>query len=124
MITVKQGKLVLLDYFAICPDIRGGGIGSKALAMIREYYRDFILILEIESVNESSDNAEQRQRRNAFICQTDFCSLDWEASLFGIRMEVLTYGVQIDFDSYHDIYASTFGRKLSDNVKLYDQTQN
>ena len=61
---------------------------------------------------------------NAFICQTDFSSLDWEASLFGIRMEVLTYGVQIDFDSYHDIYASTFGRKLSDNVKLYDQTQN
>ncbi|HIX92448.1 MAG TPA: GNAT family N-acetyltransferase [Firmicutes bacterium] len=124
MITVKQGKLVLLDYFAICPDIRGGGIGSKALAMIREYYRDFILILEIESVNESSDNAEQRQRRKRFYLSNGFCSLDWEASLFGIRMEVLTYGVQIDFDSYHDIYASTFGRKLSDNVKLYDQTQN
>ena len=80
--------------------------------MIREYYRDFILILEIESVNESSDNAEQRQRRKRFYLSNGFCSLDWEASLFGIRMEVLTYGVQIDFDSYHDIYASTFDETI------------
>ena len=124
MITVKRGRLVLLDYFAICPDIRGGGIGSKALAMLRDYYRDHILILEIESLNEPSDNAEQRQRRKRFYLSNGFSPLDWEILLFGIRMEVLTYGEHIDFDSYHDIYASTFDETISDNIKLYDRIQN
>ena len=121
MITVKRGELVLLDYFAISPDIRGGGIGSKSLEKLREYYDDSILILEIESTLEPADNSEQRQRRKRFYLSNGFRPLDWEVILFGIRMEILTSGKYVDYHSYHDIYETAFDRIISDDVKLFGE---
>ena len=118
LITVKQGALVLLDYFAVTPETRGAGIGSAALAKLRDEYHGKKLILEIESTRVPSDNAEQRERRKRFYVSNGLTSLDWEVILFGVRMEIMTFGQDLDFDSYHEIYSKVFDKKIADNVKL------
>lgn len=118
LITVKQGELVLLDYFAVKPETRGTGIGSASLKKLRDEYPGKKLILEIESTKVPSDNAEQRERRKRFYLSNGLTPLNWEVILFGVRMEILTFGQDVDFDSYHEIYSKVFDRKISDNVKF------
>ena len=117
-ITVKCGGLVLLDYFAIAPELRGGGIGSLALKLLREKYPDRRLILEIESTLCPSDNPEQRNRRKRFYLTNGMRPMPYRVYLFGVEMELMTFGGEVSFDEYHSLFVEVYGNSAAKRVVL------
>ncbi|MCX4268291.1 MAG: hypothetical protein OSJ62_06455 [Lachnospiraceae bacterium] len=121
-ITILYRDIVLLDYFAICQDKRGKGIGSKILAKIKEKYAGKRLFLEIESVSErleglSKEERTIRERRKGFYSRNGMKETGLEVVLYGVSMEVLSAGGEIDFKEYLSLYVDTFGEKVAEKIK-------
>ena len=65
-IMLIYGSIALLDYFAVCPTQRGGGIGSRALELIKERYEGKAVLIEIEDTDEICEDRPMRIRRKGF----------------------------------------------------------
>ena len=74
-------RTALLDYFAVRCDLRGSGVGTAALQLIRDYYalRVQDLLLECEHPAEAPDPAVAR-RRIGFTCGPGRAPLRWRAA--------------------------------------------
>ncbi|MEH2944009.1 hypothetical protein VSQ32_14355 [Lachnospiraceae bacterium KK002] len=116
-VTVLHKDMVLLDYFAIVPGMRGQNAGSKALRLLKKRYPDRKLILEIEDPEEESDNREERMRRKAFYIRNNMVIMPCSLELFGIKMLLLTSGDRITFGEYREIYEAVFPGTIADNIK-------
>lgn len=117
-VTILHRDMVLLDYFAIAPERRGKGAGSKALVLIQQQYADKRLLLEIENTEGAADNQDERLRRKAFYLRHGMSAMPFHVSLFGVEMEILCHNCEITFPEYHDIFVSKFGSAIAGNVKL------
>lgn len=106
---------VLLDYFAVEEEKRGCGTGAKALHMLKEKYKDKRFLLEIELPDGKDD--EIKIRRKNFYLRNGMGETGQKVILFGVPMEILTTGFDIDFDEYLDIYKNTLGMFAAYNVK-------
>ena len=115
-ITMNSLDLVLLDYFAIDDSKRGKGHGSKALNLLQEIYADYRFFLEIERTDVEADNIEERKRRKAFYLQNDMTELNVHAVLFGVKMELLGYQCNVNFEEYRNLYISNYGNLARKNV--------
>lgn len=129
-ITMLDGDLVLLDYFAIAPECREGGVGSAAFGLLIARYEKKRFMLEIErtaaeSIEESvateepdeakrPEAAEQmmklRLRRKGFYLRNGMTLLPFWANVFGVDMEMLSYQCSIEFSEYRGIYEHVYGR--------------
>lgn len=117
-ITVLHKGLVLLDYFAICPKLRGQDIGSGTLRLLQERYAGKRLVLEIEDTDEEAPNREERIRRKAFYLRNGMSAMPFLVNLFGVKMQVLTNGADVSFEEYHGIYRASFPEEISSNITL------
>lgn len=116
-ITMKDGDLVLLDYFAIAEEKRGTGCGSSALSVLYAYYSGKRFFLEIESTKEDAENKQQRLRRKHFYLKNELHELGIEACVFGTNMELLGRNMHLTFDEYFSVYKNVYGLKKSEHVK-------
>ena len=111
VITVRYGNLVMLDYFAVSPALRGRGIGRTVLPLIRDRYADAIFFLEIERPVEGCDNYAQRVRRQAFYASAGMVSTSVCAHIYGTEMELLAFpedAASITFEGYAALLAALF----------------
>ncbi len=115
-ITMNGADLVLLDYFAVSADRRGGGIGSEALKALQEMYGDRRFFLEIESVEEGAATQTERERRKRFYLANGMQELGVNVTLFGVDMELLGYNCEVDFNEYRGLYFDTYGNWAAKNV--------
>ena len=109
MITLTDGKLVLLDYFAVSPRRRGGGIGARALEALRARCAPLPLCLEIEDCEEAgAPNPDQRRRRRAFYLR---CGMIPAARMhiYGTDMELLAAEEGVTFEDYRALLSRTLG---------------
>lgn len=133
-IMMLSGGLALLDYLAIAPDCQGAGLGGKTLQELRERYGEDKIVVEIEStaglepvtgMSESASgqgvedvqNAKDRLRRKAFYLRNGMTPMDYRVNLFGVEMEVLTYGRHLSYEEYYAIYTGILSKKLIGKVK-------
>lgn len=119
-VTIHYKDMVLLDYFAIEPQNRGGGVGSTALKLIQERYAGKRLLLEIESTQETCADLPQRERRKAFYLRNSMQVMPYTVELFGVNMEILTYACTVSFAEYHEIFERVFSAKAARYVKQID----
>ncbi len=112
-ITMNGSDLVLLDYFAICEEKRGQGLGRKSLRALQEQYRGKRFFLEVESLKVSADNMEERRRRKQFYLNNGMKELGVYAKLFGVEFELLGYDCEVDFDAYFSLYDTIYGKYAS-----------
>ena len=115
-ITMNSENLVLLDYFAISADKRGGGIGGAALRALQEKYKDCRFFLEIESVEEGAKTQKERERRKKFYLANGMREVGVDVTLFGVDMELLGYQCRVDFDEYRGLYHDIYGDWAANNV--------
>ncbi len=111
VITVTHGDLVMLDYLAIHPAMRGRGLGHAVLPMIKERFLDQHFFLEIETPSERCDNPVQRTRRKAFYRSAGMVETHVHAFIYGTDMELLAYPADaphITFDAYAALVAAYF----------------
>lgn len=107
---------VLIDYFAVVGGNRNKGHGGIMLDTIIEYYRDRGIFGEIEIADENADNNDQRKRRKQFYLRHGIVPQNVRVNLFGVNMELMAYGCQLDFDTYHKFYCENIGEFARDRV--------
>ena len=93
MLILSQGA-ALLDYFAVTPNRRGQGIGSRFLAELKTISQEFdvpYVLIEAEST-DSSETPEQlteRQRRLRFYKNCGCVLTPVYSLLFGVEYQIL-----------------------------------
>ena len=115
--------IALLDYFAISDDLRGQGIGSRAIKALQKIYAGKRFVLEIETTKKPCDDLEMRQHRKAFYLRNGLHTMDFDVNLFGVEMEVLSNGEYLNFDEYLDVYKNACGLKFADKIHLIRQIE-
>lgn len=108
-ITMAQGELVLLDYFAVSETQRGRGLGSRALRLLQQEYAGKRLFLEIESTETDAPNRPERLRRKQFYLRNGMSELGVHVSLFGVEMELLGFACILTFAEYQNLYTAVLG---------------
>ena len=102
--TMNSPRLVMLDYLAVSPNLRGQRIGSAALKELMRRYADREFILEIESPYEPGPDQPLRQSRKRFYVNCGMVPLHIMAEVFGVKMELLGQNTTIDFVRYRNFY--------------------
>ena len=126
VIMMLSGGRALLDYLAIAPDSQGTGVGSRTLQELRERYGEERIVVEIESTLGLGGSAEgnldgdkdKRLRRKAFYLRNGMVPMGFLVELFGVEMEVLTFGKKITFDQYYAIYREVLPQLLAKKIRL------
>lgn len=114
--TINGEELILLDYFAVDPACRGAGIGSAALGKLLEIYAGKGLFVEIESTGGTAPNREERERRKRFYLRCGLQRLNVTATVFGVRMELLGRGCQMDFERYRAFYRDNYSGWAAERI--------
>lgn len=117
-ITIIHNDMVLLDYFAVAPESRGKNIGSTALKLLFERYKNKRFVLEIENTEIECDNLEERKRRKAFYIRNGMSVMPFKVNLIGVEMEVLTHKCEVTYEEYYSIYKNTFSDKYCSKIEL------
>ena len=105
---VADGKMeeeqnrALLDYYAIAPEKRNGGYGSKGLEVLLERFKNYKYIFEIETQNEKAENAEERKRRKAFYLRNGLKETGLFVNVYDTDFELLTPDGELTFWEYVD----------------------
>ena len=116
-ITINGDRQILLDYLAVEKRWRGCGIGTGALAALRQHYEGKDVFLEIESVFEDVPDLSMRQRRKAFYLRSGLKPMEVMVYLFGVKMELLGYGDPISYAQYHRFYTENLGSWVASHIQ-------
>ena len=115
-ITVNELDMVLLDYFAISENKRSGGLGSRALKLLQEKYKDKRFFLEIECEDDKASNAAERVRRKAFYIRNGMSEIGVKANVYTVDMELLGYNCNVTFGDYEKLYHASYGNWIAGNI--------
>lgn len=113
--------IALLDYFAITDEMRGKGIGSRAIKALQKIYAGNRFVLEIETTKKPCSDLEMREHRKVFYLRNGLHTMDFDVNLFGVEMEVLSNADHLNFDEYLNVYKNACGLKFADKIHLIRQ---
>lgn len=99
LITDKDLTYVL--YIAIASNARSKGYGGHALAKIKERYPDNRIILNIEVVDETAGNYEQRVTRRNFYVRNGYKSSTFLYKDRWGLYEVMIHGDKVDKEEFY-----------------------
>lgn len=92
---------VLLDYFAVVPQLRGKGVGSRFFRELKGVFPQFeapCIFIEVESL-ESASSPEEREVRRRRIQFYQRCGCEETpifAHLFGVEYQIMTFPLEED----------------------------
>lgn len=115
--TINGEREILIDYFAVCQTERGKGNGRRMLKALIEHYSPRKIFLEIEIPYEGTSNYAERVRRKNFYLSVGLSEMGTRVKLFGVDMELMGNGVELDFDSYRDFYLKNYGKFAYDHIE-------
>ena len=119
VINMLSNQAALLDYFAISPEKRGGGYGSRALRLVLDRFKDKPLIFEIEKQDPSAENAVDRKRRKDFYLRNGVKETGLLVNVYHTDFELLTQDGNLTFDLYLKTLHNVLGEE---GVKLLNPT--
>ena len=111
-IIVVYKDIVLIDYLAVLPQLRGGGVGSKALEYARKMFDGKRIILEIETTKKPCEDLSQRIKRKNFYLKNGLTECGISVNLFGVEMELLKFNENVSFEEYLGMYRHMAGRLI------------
>ena len=118
IITINGEENILLDYLAVDEKQRGTGIGSEILRLMKAHYAGKGVFLEIESVYEECENKAERIRRKHFYEKCGMESMDVFVWLFGVKMELMSFGCKMTFEDYHAFYRDNYNQWAADHIQM------
>lgn len=113
-INMLAEKTALLDYFAIAPDRRDEGYGSRAVRALQKRFENQKYIFEIEMQDEDAPNAEDRKRRKAFYLRNGLKETGVFANVYHTDFELLTPDGKLTFDEYVEMLLTILGEEVVD----------
>ncbi|MCM1216275.1 MAG: GNAT family N-acetyltransferase [Lachnospiraceae bacterium] len=85
-------QMAYLSYLAIDGVCRSKGYGGMALARLAEVYDGYQIALDMERMDESADNYDQRRRRLAFYERNGFRRASVGFRYFKMDLEIMCNG--------------------------------
>lgn len=119
-IMILYSDIALLDYLAIEESKRGQGFGGCALEILKKMYDGKRLLLEIEDTASDSPDTKSRLERKKFYTSHGMSVMPYKVNLFGVDMEILTFGGEVDFTEYHNVFVNVFSPLAAKKVQLID----
>lgn len=113
--TINGDDVILLDYLAVHEKLRDRGVGSAFLQRLLLCYKDKGLFVEIEATDQDDPTGE-KQRRKQFYLRNGMTEMHVTAILFGVRMELLSKGCDLDFDGYREFYRTHYNPWAAEHV--------
>ena len=101
LIDAEQDR-VLLDYYAIAPEKRNYGYGSKGLEALLKKFKNHKYIFEIETQDENAEKAEERKKRKAFYLRNGLQETGLFVNVYDTDFEILTPDGELTFWEYVD----------------------
>lgn len=123
----KDGKWILLDYFAIISTNRGQGIGSWVLQHILNYVKKFDgIMIEIERIDQAQNEQEYqiRSRRQNFYLHNGCQMMAAKAEVFGVGFSLLALTEQklpaeeIYLKEYYAVYQELCTPAQLKNIRI------
>ena len=115
--TVNAPQIVLLDYLAVKINFRGMGVGTGAMGLLNESYRDRGFFVEIESTFADAPNAQEREKRKRFYVNCGMEPMGTDVDVFGVRMELLGTRCHLDFESYRNFYRDNYSAWAAEHIR-------
>lgn len=115
---IGDTDLGYLFYFAIMPELRGKGYGSKILSLLRERYSGGRLFLAREQLDKSADNYSQRVKRHEFYLKNGFADLNATIREAGVVYDVMITNGKVSPQEYADLMLSWAGKLMCKIVGL------
>ena len=111
----------LLDYLAVFPEKRNGGIGSRVLGLLEEHFAEADLVIgEVEDPERAENDADRQlqARRLGFYLRNGCRDTGLRVECFGVPFVIFASGKGEcpDPDSIWEIYRRLYGQVLSDEV--------
>lgn len=113
--TINAPDVILLDYLAVHEKRRTQGVGSAFLQALLTKYEGKGLFVEIEAANRDDPTGE-KARRKQFYLRNGLEDMHVVAILFGVRMELLGRGCNMDFDAYQNFYRTYYNAWAAEHV--------
>ncbi len=104
--SITHGSITNIVYFAVVPELRSRGYGSKILQAIREKHPNSRIVVDIE-VEEDSKDAEELERRNRrrdFYLRNGFGSSPVDYVWQGEHYRLLTAGGTVTEKEFRDFW--------------------
>lgn len=86
---VVQKPIAYIFFLAIDSTKRSQGYGTKALALMKEQYSDYQIVLDMESIEETAENIIQRKSRKKFYLRNGYYETGFYMKYNGLTMEIL-----------------------------------
>ena len=115
---VNYQELSYIFYFAVCPELRGKGIGSRALQEAQKKYQGRKLFLAVEALDEQAENYRERVSRKNFYMRNGFADLQKHVQEGSVIFELLGIGGDVSAQGYQQLMRSYTGKFLFRNVTL------
>ena len=113
--TVWHNDIVFIFYLAVAESERGNGIGTKILNLIKEQFLNCRLVLNIEALDESSDNNDERIRRREFYVKNGFFGAGYNVKEYSVTYENMCFspdGRAVTKDEYFKLIEAFCGKLI------------
>ncbi len=121
MMADKETNMLLLDYFAVCEEVRGKGYGSVALELLKADYMNYDgMLFEVEDDDAAETEAEMqlRRRRISFYERNGVVMTEQRSRAFGVdfRLMVMNLGKTSEENDIGYLIASMYQKMLPENI--------
>jgi len=86
--------------------LRSGGYGSRAIETLLKLYPNKQQIVDMEMVDESAENNEQRIKRRGFYLRNGYKPTGQFLSYLGVDYEILCMNENFDFDTFKEMMST------------------
>lgn len=99
-VVMKKGLCAYAWFFAIRNNLRSLGLGTKALSLIFDRYKNYQIVLDFEALDESAPNNEQRIHRKNFYLRNGFKETGYFQYYCETEFEIVCSEIKLDVNSY------------------------
>lgn len=107
--TIAAGDYLYILYLAVNKELRGGGWGTRILDYLKHQFPHKQLVLEIEPLDKTAGNYEQRLTRLGFYERNGFKRVGYDFFEGKVRYTVLATGDAFDADAFSRALRKLFG---------------
>ena len=111
--SIKNNEAVSVAYLAVNPKLRGKGYGSKILQEIKKDAKNRIVFLEVEQLDDTADNAEQRRKRVKFYEKNGFYLSEYKMVTLGFVYSIMSTSEELSVPKYKRVIGEYFKSKYS-----------
>jgi GNAT superfamily N-acetyltransferase len=111
--STEYADIVFVHFLAISAALRSAGYGSKVMESLNDMHPGKRTVLNIEALDESAENYQQRIKRKAFYEKNGFSASGYFVKESAGQQEMLVRGGSVCKEEIDAMYKNLLGHTLS-----------